>query len=160
MTSPSPFAACKRDGWMARMAVLDCDVHQGNGPRPSWQPTPPSSPAPSMGEQLPAAQGARSLDVDLPDGSGDAEYLVALEKALARILAEFRPGLLFYQAGVDPLTGDRFGRLALTREGLRRRDRLVLEACRDAHIPVAVTLGGDTISTSTRPWTPTATPSG
>jgi acetoin utilization deacetylase AcuC-like enzyme len=83
-----------------------------------------------------------SLDIDLPDGTGDAEYLVALEKALARILPEFQPGLVFYQAGVDPLVGDRFGRLALTREGLRRRDRLVLQSCRDALVPVAITLGG------------------
>jgi acetoin utilization deacetylase AcuC-like enzyme len=83
-----------------------------------------------------------SLDIGLPDGTGDEEYLRALGPAIPQILTEFRPGLVFYLAGVDPHERDRLGRLRLTHEGLRQRDEIVLQACRDAGIPVAITLGG------------------
>jgi acetoin utilization deacetylase AcuC-like enzyme len=83
-----------------------------------------------------------SLDVALPDGTGDEEYLDALAGALPRVLEDFRPGLVFYVAGADAHKGDRLGRLALTHEGLRRRDAMVLRACAEAAIPVAITLGG------------------
>jgi acetoin utilization deacetylase AcuC-like enzyme len=85
-------------------------------------------------------QRSRS-DVDLADGAGDEEYLRALEPVLPRVF-DFRPELVLYQAGVDALAGDRLGRLALTHEGLRARDRLVFESCRTSGVPVAITLGG------------------
>lgn len=133
----------QRDGWMARMAVIDCDVHQGNGTAAILARDPAVFTCSIHGaNNFPLHKVPGSLDIDLPDGTGDAEYLGALEKAVAQILAEFRPGLVFYQAGVDPLAGDRFGRLALTREGLRCRDRLVLQSCHDARVPVAISLGG------------------
>ena len=81
-------------------------------------------------------------DVGLPDGTGDEEYLRTLETTVPRILTEFRPGLVFYLAGADAHERDRLGRLRLTHAGLRRRDEFVLQACRDAGIPVAITLGG------------------
>lgn len=133
----------QRDGWMRRLAVLDCDVHQGNGTAAILGDDPNVFTFSIHGaNNFPLQKVAGSLDIGLPDGTNDADYLAALEPALARILGEFRPGLVFYQAGVDPLAGDRFGRLHLSREGLRRRDRLVLQGCLDAGIPVAVTLGG------------------
>jgi acetoin utilization deacetylase AcuC-like enzyme/tRNA(Arg) A34 adenosine deaminase TadA len=133
----------QRDAWMQRMAVIDCDVHQGNGTAAIFAEEPDVFTFSIHGENnFPLRKVHGSLDIPLPDGTGDAEYLAALTPAIARILEEFRPGLVFYQAGVDPLVGDRFGRFQVSRDGLRRRDRLVLQACRDADIPVVVTLGG------------------
>jgi len=81
------------------------------------------------------------LDVELEDATGDEEYLAALRNALDAVLA-WRPQALFFQSGVDGLACDKLGRLALTHDGLQRRDQMVLSACRDEQIPVVVTLGG------------------
>jgi acetoin utilization deacetylase AcuC-like enzyme len=83
-----------------------------------------------------------SLDIELDDGTGDDVYLALLADALPRVLHASRPDLVFYLAGADPHEGDKLGRLALTFGGLRRRDMLVLEACRDVGIPVAITIAG------------------
>ena len=83
--------------------------------------------------------GVSRIDIALPDGTGDTEYLRRLEHVLPEVTA-FRPQVIFYQSGVDGLAGDRLGRLALTLDGLKRRDRLVLEASRA--IPLVITLGG------------------
>ena len=81
------------------------------------------------------------IDVDLPDGVCDSEYLAAVEPLLQRVFA-FAPAIVFYQSGVDTLAADRLGRLALTLDGLKERDRLVLESCRAHRVPVVITLGG------------------
>ena len=81
------------------------------------------------------------LDVELEDATGDEEYLAALEGAMDTVLG-FKPQAVFFQSGVDALACDRLGRLALTHEGLRRRDHLVLSLCHQNGIPVVVTLGG------------------
>jgi acetoin utilization deacetylase AcuC-like enzyme len=133
----------QHDRWMQRMAVIDCDVHQGNGT------------AAIFAEELdvftfsihgannyPLRKIPGTLDIELRDGTGDEEYLGALEPAVSRILTEFQPGLAFFLAGADPHEGDRMGRLRLTHDGLRRRDELVLRACRHASIPVTITMGG------------------
>jgi acetoin utilization deacetylase AcuC-like enzyme len=133
----------QHDGWMQRIAIIDCDVHQGNGTAAIFADEPDVFTFSIHGaNNYPLHKVAGSLDIDLADGTGDCEYLEALKPAVSRILAEFQPGLVFYIAGADTLEGDRFGRLRLTHEGLRRRDELVLCACRDAGIPVAVTMGG------------------
>ena len=133
----------QRDGWIQRMAVIDCDVHQGNGTAAIFADEPDVYTFSIHGaNNYPLVKVPGTLDIGLPDGTGDDEYLRALEPVLPRILTEFRPGLVFYLAGVDPHERDRLGRLRLTHAGLRQRDELVLRACRDASIPVAVTLGG------------------
>jgi len=133
----------QHDGWIQRMAVIDCDVHQGNGTAAIFADEPDVYTFSIHGaNNYPLVKVPGTLDISLPDGTGDDEYLRALEPVLPRILSEFRPGLVFYLAGVDPHEGDRLGRLRLTHAGLRQRDELVLRACRDASIPVAVTLGG------------------
>lgn len=133
----------QRDAWMQRMAILDCDVHQGNGTAAIFATEPDVYTFSIHGaNNYPLNKVPGSLDIALPDGTGDDEYLATLETAVPRILAEFRPGLVFYIAGADPHEGDRLGRFRLTHQGLRRRDEFVLRACRDAGIPVAVTLGG------------------
>src|SRR5574342_1222156 len=133
----------QRDAWMQRLAVIDCDVHQGNGTAAIFTGDPDVYTFSLHGaNNYPLIKVPGSLDIGLLDGTGDDEYLRALEPVIPKILTEFRPGLVFYLAGVDPHERDRLGRLRLTHEGLRARDEYVLRACRDAAIPVAVTLGG------------------
>ena len=133
----------QRDAWMQRMAVIDCDVHQGNGTAAIFANDPDVYTFSIHGaNNYPLVKVPGSLDIALADETGDDEYLAALKPAIARILNTFCPGLVFYLAGVDPHERDRLGRLRLTHAGLRRRDELVLQACRNAGVPVAVTLGG------------------
>jgi acetoin utilization deacetylase AcuC-like enzyme len=135
--------ALQRDAWMQRMAVIDCDVHQGNGTAAVFAGEPDVFTFSIHGtNNFPLRKVPGSLDIALPDGTADEGYLQVLEPAVGQILTEFQPGLVFYQAGVDPHERDRLGRLRLSHEGLRRRDAFVLTACRDAGVPVAVTLGG------------------
>jgi acetoin utilization deacetylase AcuC-like enzyme len=131
------------EGRISRAAVLDCDVHQGNGTAAVFRSDPSVFTFSIHGERnFPFRKERGSLDVPLPDGAGDDVFLAALELHVPALLAEFRPDLAVYLAGADPLLGDRFGRLAMTRGGLAARDRLVLQACRDAGVPVAVAMAG------------------
>jgi len=133
----------QRDAWMQRMAVIDCDVHQGNGTAAIFAEDPDVYTFSIHGaNNYPLVKVPGSLDIGLPDGTGDDEYLRTLTPVIPKILTEFRPGLVFYLAGVDPHERDRLGRLRLTHGGLRRRDELILQACHDAGMPVAITLGG------------------
>jgi acetoin utilization deacetylase AcuC-like enzyme len=133
----------QRDWWMDRMAVIDCDVHQGNGTAAIFAGDPAVFTfSMHAARNYPLVKVPGSLDVALPDGTGDEAYLSALTASLPRILDAFRPGLAFYVAGADAHERDRLGRLALTHDGLRRRDAAVLGACRDRAIPVVITLGG------------------
>jgi acetoin utilization deacetylase AcuC-like enzyme len=124
-----------------RVAIIDCDVHQGNGsaailgddPRVFTFSIHCQSNYPS--EKVPG-----SRDVGLPDGIEDAAYLARLEVELDHLWSDFRPQMVFYQAGVDPLGGDRLGRLRLTRDGLRRRDAAVLRRCLATDTPVLILL--------------------
>jgi acetoin utilization deacetylase AcuC-like enzyme len=133
----------QRDRALRRVAVIDCDVHQGNGTAAVFSGDANVFTFSIHGaNNYPARKVPGTLDIDLPDGTGDEAYLAALEPAVKQIVGEFRPDMVFYQAGADPLRNDRFGRLRLTHAGLRRRDELVLGAARDAGIPVAITMGG------------------
>jgi acetoin utilization deacetylase AcuC-like enzyme len=90
----------------------------------------------------PIRKSRSSLDVGLPDGTGDAEYLDALAGALAAALADANPDIVFYVAGVDVVAGDRYGRLALSEAGLRQREHHAITVLRDAGCPLAIVLGG------------------
>lgn len=127
---------------IGRAAVVDLDVHQGDGTALLFEDE-PSVLTLSLhgGNNFPFRKQRSRIDVDLSDGTGDAEYLSALEQALPRIF-DFGPEVVFYQSGVDALASDRLGRLALTHEGLRRRDEMVLLKCASDGIPVVITLGG------------------
>ncbi|HKW87272.1 MAG TPA: histone deacetylase [Candidatus Acidoferrales bacterium] len=123
--------------------VVDTDVHQGNGTAAIFggdgtvftfsihqennypYPKPPSN-----------------IDVDLADGTGDGDYLAKLEKSLVRAFEEFRADLVFYVAGADPYREDQLGGLALTMEGLKKRDAMVFEHARRHRVPIAITLAG------------------
>ena len=133
----------RRDGLLRRAAVVDLDVHQGNGTHAIFAGDGDVYTF-SMhgGRNYPFHKVAGTLDVELADGTGDDEYLDTLRSALPRVLAESSPDLVVYIAGADPHEGDRLGRLALTFDGLARRDAFVVDSCREVGIPVAITIGG------------------
>ncbi|HWR34535.1 MAG TPA: histone deacetylase [Clostridia bacterium] len=125
-----------------RAAVIDLDVHQGDGTALIFEHDPNVLTLSVHGRKNFLFRKQRSkIDVELEDAVADEEYLAAVENVLPRVF-EFVPKVIFYQSGVDPLDCDLLGRLAVTTDGLRHRDRLVLQACRAAHVPVVVTLGG------------------
>lgn len=131
----------QQDGLVERIAVIDCDVHQGNGTAAIFCDDPSVFTFSIHGEKnFPFRKEASDLDVMLPDGTGDGDYLRLLDAALHTVLHRHRPEFIFYLAGADPYEGDRLGRLALTIEGLARRDELVLNLC--AGLPVALVMGG------------------
>ena len=125
-----------------RIAIVDLDVHHGNGTAFIFESDPRVFTF-SMHQQhnYPMWKPRSSLDVGLPDGAGDSRYLQELERALPVVMAT-RPQCVFYLAGADPYEDDQLGGLKLTREGLRRRDRMVLDAVCSAGIPLAITLAG------------------
>ena len=132
----------RREGLAASAAVIDLDVHQGDGTAMIFRNDPAVfTISIHGGNNFPFRKQRSCLDIDLPDGTGDEPYLASVARVLPEAL-ERRPEIVFYQSGVDTLAGDRLGRLSLTHEGLRQRDRKVLEAFRDQGIPVVVTLGG------------------
>jgi acetoin utilization deacetylase AcuC-like enzyme len=132
----------QHEGRVRRVAIVDCDVHQGNGTARTFRDDDSVFTFSIHQEQnYPQPKERGDLDVGLEDGTGDAEYLAALAGALEQVWAH-GPGLVVYQAGADPYREDQLGGLGLTLEGLAARDRAVLEGCRRRGIPVAVTLGG------------------
>jgi acetoin utilization deacetylase AcuC-like enzyme len=135
-------AALRAAGELRRAAVVDLDVHQGNGTAAVLGPDPLSFTVSLHQENnYPNPKPPSRIDVGLPDRVDDAAYLAALERPLAEALA-FRPDLLFYLAGADPYECDLLGGLGLSLAGLMERDHRVFQAARDAGVPVAVTLAG------------------
>lgn len=162
----------QKRGKIARAMTVDCDVHQGNGtaaifgraqaaarPLPSWSAAMFGLPA----EEIPRSQADEgsvftislhqehnypswkppsSIDVNLPDGIGDDEYLSWLDNALSSGLRQFEPNLLCYIAGADPYAEDQLGGLKLTVDGLKKRDELVFRVAHARNIPVMVTFAG------------------
>jgi acetoin utilization deacetylase AcuC-like enzyme len=131
-----------REGWVDRVAIIDLDVHQGDGN------------AAILGarsdvfildlyceKNFPFSKIAPHLPVPLPAGLDDKPYLAALADHLPAVMA-FRPDLVLYQAGVDPLRHDVLGHLDLSYEGLAARDRMIFDACKRAGIPLSLAIGG------------------
>jgi acetoin utilization deacetylase AcuC-like enzyme len=161
----------QRDDKIRTAMTVDCDVHQGNGTaaifagtRTSSEPLPSSGPSTHNSTPQGKMRGAHagdvftislhqhnnypvykppsSIDVDLPDGTGDDDYLAWLDNALSSGLRQFEPDLLCYIAGADPYREDQLGGLSLTMEGLKKRDELVFRVARARDIPVMVTYAG------------------
>ncbi len=132
----------QKEGAISRAAVIDCDLHQGNGTAAIFRRD-DSVFTFSIHQQNIYPEKRRSdVDVGLYDLATEEEYLPHLEEHLPRILDGHAPDLVLYQAGADPYAGDQLGTLKLTKEGLRKRDAYVLAQCRARGIPVAGTLGG------------------
>lgn len=135
--------AMRAEGRVERIAVIDCDVHQGDGTAAILAPEPAVFTCSLHGaKNFPFRKATSDLDIELADGTADAAYLHALDGALERVFGGFRPQLVIYLAGADPYAGDRLGRLALSREGLAERDRRVLARCRHDGVPVAIAMAG------------------
>jgi acetoin utilization deacetylase AcuC-like enzyme len=159
----------QKQGKAGRVMTLDCDVHDGNGtaaifpPRKTSGERLPSASAPQLrpgtqpetrdGDSVftislhqehnyPAYKPPSSIDVNLPDGTTDDQYLAWLDQALSSGLRQFAPDLLCYIAGADPYREDQLGGLAMTIDGLKRRDLLVFKVAKERGIPVMVTYAG------------------
>jgi len=132
-----------RRGRRLRVAIVDLDVHQGNGTARIFRNDDSVFTLSIHGQKnFPFRKEPSDLDVDLPDGCADDEYLHALEGALAELERRFDPGLVIYLAGADPHEGDRLGRLKLTWDGLEARDRRVFDWAWERGLPLAFAMAG------------------
>jgi len=135
--------ALRAEGLLQRVAVLDTDVHQGNGTAAILHGDPHVFTFSIHGaKNYPFHKEESDLDVPLADGTDDDAFLAALSGPLDRVLELAAWDLAIFLAGADPFEDDKLGRLSVTKEGLARRDQMVLEACRKRGIPVAVTMAG------------------
>ena len=126
-----------------KIAVIDLDVHQGNGTAHIFRDDASVFTLSLHGEKnFPFRKEHSDLDVALPDGCGDADYALALEQALEEMARQFSPDLVIFLAGADPFEGDRLGRLKLSADGLEARDRRVFDWCFVRRIPVAFVMAG------------------
>ncbi|WP_416462329.1 histone deacetylase [Sphingomonas sp. VDB2] len=131
------------EGDAGRILILDLDVHQGDGTASLLAGRGDIFTLSIHAEKnFPVRKARSTLDVGLEDGTGDAAYLAVLAEVLPRVLDDFAPDLILYQAGVDPHGADRLGRLALTDAGLDARDRYVMRQARGRGVPLASTMGG------------------
>ncbi len=138
-------------GAIGRALVVDVDVHQGNGTAAIFEDEPAVFTLSLHGERnYPAVKMRSSLDIGLPDGTGDAAYLDALGEGWDAAMSAGRPDIIVYLAGVDPAAGDRLGRMCLSECGLMARDRFVVERARDRGIPVGIVPGGGYAATPER----------
>jgi acetoin utilization deacetylase AcuC-like enzyme len=132
----------RRDNVIERAAVVDCDVHQGNGTATIFAGDKSVFTFSMHGaKNYPLFKARSTLDVELPDGTGDDDYLRTLTEHLPRVFAH-NPDIVFYLGGADPYAGDKLGRLSLSIGGLRARDELVLSECRARGVAVATVMSG------------------
>src|SRR5690606_17655396 len=123
--------------------VVDLDVHQGNGTASIFKNEERVFTFSMHGEKnFPLQKEKSSLDIGLADKTDDREYLKILRSTFPTLIDQVKPDFIFYLSGVDVLATDKLGRLGLTLEGCKERDRFVLQSCKDNNIPVAVSMGG------------------
>ena len=135
--------AMQSEGLARRVVVIDCDVHQGNGTADIVKGDPSVFAFSVHGESnFPFRKISGDLDIGLPDGTGDEIYLEMVAEGTRRAIAMSGADLAIYIAGADPFVHDRLGKLAVSKQGLAQRDRIVLDLCRDADLPVAIAMGG------------------
>ena len=135
--------ALQAETHIQRVLILDCDVHQGNGTAAILRNDPSVFTFSIHGKNnFPYHKEKSDLDIALDDGAGDPIYLDALQKGLTESIGRAKAELVIYLAGADPYADDRFGRLALSKEGLAERDSMVFQYCHEAGLQVAVTMAG------------------
>ena len=126
-----------------KVLVIDLDVHQGNGTAEIFQNTPEVFTFSMHGKNnYPLKKEVSDLDIPLVDGIKDKDYLYTLEKSLDQILTHFSPDFIFFQSGVDILETDKLGRLAVTQDGCKQRDHIVLNLAKELNVPIVVSMGG------------------
>ena len=141
----------RTEGTVEHAAIIDLDVHQGNGTAAIFENVEEVFTFSMHGERnYPLAKMRSTLDVPLRDGVGDAEYLETLQRNLPSVLERSKPDIAFYLAGVDVAAGDRYGKLALTEEGIRCRERMVIDAVRTRGVPLVIVLAGGYATTRAR----------
>lgn len=129
--------------WIKKALIIDCDVHQGNGTAHIFAEDTSVYTFSMHGEKnYPFRKEPSTLDIGLLDNLEDEAYLRILEQALSKINQEFKPDIVFYLGGIDVLKGDRFGRLAMTLKGLRKRDEIVINFVSEQNIPLVLLLSG------------------
>ena len=132
----------RSEGQIRRAAIVDCDVHQGNGTATIFADDEDTFTFSIHGaNNYPLFKMRSSLDVELPDGTTDDEYLDCLTSHLPMVFA-VEPEIVFYLAGADPYVGDKLGRLGLTIDGLRERDECVLRECYEREVPIVTVMSG------------------
>lgn len=132
-----------QQGQVQRILIVDLDVHQGNGTARIFQHEPRVFTFSMHGaKNYPLRKEVSDLDIGLPDKTEDAPYLRILRETLPRLMDQAEPDLVFYLSGVDVLSTDKLGRLSLSIQGCRDRDRFVLETCKKNGVPVAISMGG------------------
>ena len=128
---------------VSKILVIDLDVHQGNGTASLFQDNPAVFTFSMHGkDNFPLQKEHSDLDIPLPTGCSTEQYLKILYQTLPELLQKVKPDFVFYQAGVDILETDLLGKLKVSAEGVSERDRFVFESCRNAGLPVVVTMGG------------------
>jgi len=133
----------KKEGLIKKAAVIDCDLHQGNGTAYYFKDDEDVFTFSIHQENnYPVPKEKSDIDIGLDDGTGDEGYLTHLQKWVPYILDNHRPELVIYEAGADPYEDDQLGGLKLTKEGLKKRDYLVLSECFKRNIPTVIVLGG------------------
>jgi len=133
----------KESMWVRRVLVIDCDVHQGNGTASIFAHDDEVFTFSIHGEKnYPFKKRESSLDIGLPDATGDDEYLEILDRALTDIFGKITPDLVFYLGGIDPLETDHFGRLSLTSKGLQKREEMVISRVIRLDFPLVLLLSG------------------
>ena len=126
-----------------RILIVDLDVHQGNGTAQIFKHEPRVFTFSMHGaNNYPLHKETSNLDIGLPDGTADDFYLTTLRVNLENVMAQWQPDFIFFQSGVDILDTDKLGRLSVSREGCKTRDRIVLSLARQAKIPIVVSMGG------------------
>ena len=134
--------AIQKEGLLEKVAIIDCDLHQGNGTAVIFQGDDSVFTFSIHQRDLYPVKQKSDLDIHLPIDTGDEAFLNHLQSSIPGILSEFNPDLVLYQAGADPYKNDQLGNLSLTVGGLKQRDKFLFEECKSRNIPVAVTLGG------------------
>lgn len=132
-----------KEGLASSVLMIDLDVHQGNGTAQIFEHNPQVFTFSMHSERnFPFRKERSNWDIGLDNGTEDNQYLYILEKALDRLFIEVRPDFVFFLAGVDVLSTDKLGHLALSRQGCRERDRMVFQYCHRHNVPVQVSMGG------------------
>jgi acetoin utilization deacetylase AcuC-like enzyme len=135
--------AMQAEGLAQRVVIIDCDVHQGNGTADILNGDPTILTFSIHGEKnFPFRKVAGTLDIGLPDGTTDTDYLEMVDEGTRRAIQAANADLAIYVSGADPFVGDRLGKLSISKAGLQARDQLVLDLCAAAGLPVAIAMGG------------------